>query len=216
MFAKVFLEMESRPDALVIPKAALALDSLGNTVYVAGVEGGAERRDLELGFRSDDLLEVLSGVEEREPVVVVGQDGLSDGTPVEVLGTRPLPSRGDGAGKDVGDSSEDRSAEGASGSGTPASEARRERLRRAASEGDGSGRPRGETGPGRGGPGDRGGPFADLDLDDPEQVERVKGFLRQRGLSEGEIEERLERMRERRRSGGGPGGGGPGGGAGGR
>ena len=36
-----------------------------------------------------------------------------------------------------------------------------------------------------------------------EQVERIKGFMRQRGLSEEVIEERLKRMRERR-GGGGP------------
>ena len=57
-------------------------------------------------------------------------------------------------------------------------------------------------GPGGGPGGGRGRGFRDLDLDDPEQVERVKGFMRQRGLSEKEIEERLKRMRERR--GGGP------------
>jgi len=44
MFARVFVETETRSDALVIPKAALSLESIGDTVYVA--EGDtASRRD---------------------------------------------------------------------------------------------------------------------------------------------------------------------------
>lgn len=89
MFASVFLEMDRRADALVVPKAALALDSLGNTIYVVK-DGAAQRRDLQIGFRNEDLLEVLSGVEAGEPLVVVGQDGLADGTPVEVVEARTI------------------------------------------------------------------------------------------------------------------------------
>ncbi|MEZ5333015.1 MAG: efflux RND transporter periplasmic adaptor subunit [Thermoanaerobaculia bacterium] len=85
MFASVYLETATREDALVMPRSALALDSLGDTVFVLD-EGKAERRDVELGFREGALVEVLSGVEEGERVVTVGQDGLTDGTPVQVLG----------------------------------------------------------------------------------------------------------------------------------
>ncbi len=84
MFARVFLETDSRPNVLVIPRSALSLESLGDTVYVA-VDGIASRREVELGFREGDLVEVVSGLAAGEPVVVVGQDGLSDGTPVQVL-----------------------------------------------------------------------------------------------------------------------------------
>jgi len=84
MFASVFVQVDSHDDALVIPRAALSLDSLGDTVYVA-VDGRATRRDVELGFQEGDSVEVLSGLAEGEPVVVVGQDGLSDGTPVQTL-----------------------------------------------------------------------------------------------------------------------------------
>ena len=146
MFASVYLEMERRDEALVIPKSALALDSLGDTVFVA-TDGVAARRTVELGFQNQDLLEVRAGVEEGESVIVVGQDGLSDGTPIEILDstTPTLPG---------------------------------ERGRRPT--------------------GNRAGGFRDLDLDDPEQLEQVQERMRQRGLSEDEIEERLKRMKERR------------------
>jgi membrane fusion protein (multidrug efflux system) len=84
MFASVYLVRDSHADALVIPKSALSLESLGDTVYVVN-EGLAERRDIEIGFDESDFVEVLSGLSEEDRVVVVGQDGLGDGTPVFVL-----------------------------------------------------------------------------------------------------------------------------------
>lgn len=85
MFARVFLETDTHDNAIVIPKAALSLESLGDTVFTLAGET-AERRDIELGFEEGDSVEVLRGVEPGEQVIVVGQDGLSDGTPVQVLG----------------------------------------------------------------------------------------------------------------------------------
>ncbi len=84
MFARVFVEVEKREAALVIPKAALSLESLGDTVFVVE-EGMARRREVELGFREGDSVEVRSGLAEGEEIVSVGQDGLSDGTPVRTL-----------------------------------------------------------------------------------------------------------------------------------
>lgn len=193
MFARVFLEMESRPDALVVPKNALALDSLGNTVYVAADDGTAERRDLELGFRNEQLLEVLSGVEAGESVVVVGQDGLSDGTPIEILGEQDL----DGVRVSADDTADTGGAASASTIGGDTNAERRAG-------------PRGRGGLGGGSAGGfAGGPRGERpDLSDPEQVERVKAFLRDRGLSDEQIEQRLERMRARQEEGGARGRGG--------
>ncbi len=100
MFASVFLETDRHGDALVIPRTALVLDSLGDTVYVN--DGGtASRREVRLGFREADLLEVLEGIADGEQVVVLGQDSLSDGTPITVLaaaGGAPGPGPGPRAG----------------------------------------------------------------------------------------------------------------------
>jgi len=88
MFARVYVETDSRDDALVIPKSALSLESIGNTVFVA-TDGIANRREVVLGFEEGDFVEVASGVEEGDAIVVVGQDGLSDGTPIRVLEAAP-------------------------------------------------------------------------------------------------------------------------------
>lgn len=184
MFASVFLEMERHENALVIPKTALALDSLGDTVFVAGEEA-AERRSIDIGLRNDTFLEVRSGLTDGEQVVVIGQDGLSEGTPVEVLAVQALPGANgpeglDGSPPDTRPSQDARVAQG---------------PRAGAGDGDGR-RGRGGDGPFGGG----GGPFANIDLDNPEDVQRVRGFMKQRGLSDDEIDQRLERMRERMKS----------------
>ncbi|MEM7480797.1 MAG: efflux RND transporter periplasmic adaptor subunit [Acidobacteriota bacterium] len=162
MFASVFLETESRADALVIPFSALALDRLGDSVYVVENDQ-AMRREIELGFREGDAVEVRSGLAEDEVVVAVGQDGLSDGTPVEIVEAggevrRPAAGRPPGG-----------EAAGAVGEARP--------FR--------AGGPTGGEGP------------------SPEQIEAIKERMRQRGLSEEQIEERLKRTGERRQGGGG-------------
>jgi membrane fusion protein (multidrug efflux system) len=86
MFTGVFLETETRADALVVPKGALSLESIGDTVYVAAGDT-ASRREVELGFQEGDFVEVREGLAEGEDVIVVGHDGLSDGTPIQVLST---------------------------------------------------------------------------------------------------------------------------------
>jgi membrane fusion protein (multidrug efflux system) len=88
LFASVYLETQTREDVLVIPREALVLDSLGDTVYVMA-NGVAERREVRLGVRDADSVEVLEGLAEGEQLIVLGQEGLADGTPVMVLGDAP-------------------------------------------------------------------------------------------------------------------------------
>ncbi len=57
MFARVYVETDRHQDALVVPKAALSLESIGDTVYVAD-GSAASRREVELGFTEGDHVEV--------------------------------------------------------------------------------------------------------------------------------------------------------------
>jgi membrane fusion protein (multidrug efflux system) len=84
MFASIFLETDTRSDVLVIPRSALVLDSIGDTVFVRNGDI-AERREVQLGFREQDSVEVLAGLVEGEELIVLGQDGLADGTPIRLL-----------------------------------------------------------------------------------------------------------------------------------
>jgi hypothetical protein len=53
-------------------------------VYVV-VDGTAERRPVVTGLTSQGLVEIVSGVEEGDPVVVVGNHNLRDGATVRVV-----------------------------------------------------------------------------------------------------------------------------------
>jgi RND family efflux transporter MFP subunit len=152
MFASVFLVTDTRADAVVMPKRALSLESLTNTVFVAK-DGLAERRELTLGYEETDDVEVLSGLEAGERVIVVGQDGLTDATPVQVV----------------------------AGPGAPASD--EAPPARQAFEGEGRAR-EGDI------------DFASLT---PEQIERIKKRMRDRGLTDEQIEERLKKRQQSQR-----------------
>lgn len=84
MFASVRLVTDVRPDALIMPKRALSLESLADSVFVVE-DGVAYRRNITLGYEEDDRVEVTSGLQANDRVIVVGQDGLTDATPVQIL-----------------------------------------------------------------------------------------------------------------------------------
>ncbi len=85
MFGTAYIAVETRPDAVVIPRHAVLRERDENKAFVIGPEGTVEKRTLELGFNEDNVVEVVSGVRAGEGVVTVGQEGLSDGYGVQVL-----------------------------------------------------------------------------------------------------------------------------------
>ena len=84
MFAGVRLVTDVRDNALIMPKRALSLESLADSVFVIE-DGVAYRRNVTLGYEEDDRVEVTAGLSANDRVIVVGQDGLTDATPVQVL-----------------------------------------------------------------------------------------------------------------------------------
>lgn len=85
-FADVELELERRENALVLPEAAIVPRGGENFVFVVDPDGTARERRVELGQRETGRVEVLSGVETGERVVVAGQQRLREGSPVELTG----------------------------------------------------------------------------------------------------------------------------------
>ena len=84
MFAGVRLVTDVRENALIMPKRALSLESLADSVFVVE-DGVAYRRNVTLGYEEDDRVEVTDGLRANDRVIVVGQDGLTDATPVQIL-----------------------------------------------------------------------------------------------------------------------------------
>lgn len=87
MFARVEVTVGTHHQALQIPIDAVS--RLENTQYIYVVrEGKAQRVDVEIGARNNNLVEILKGLSGDEQVVVSGKDLVQDGTSVQ---TQPLP-----------------------------------------------------------------------------------------------------------------------------
>ncbi|MBI2402703.1 MAG: efflux RND transporter periplasmic adaptor subunit [Gemmatimonadetes bacterium] len=84
MYAVVHLVLETRPDAIVVPRAAV-LDLEGSpTVFVTdGVTATA--RPIKVGIAAGDEVEILEGVNQGELVVQKGNRGLVDGQLVKLV-----------------------------------------------------------------------------------------------------------------------------------
>ena len=84
MFASVYLVTETHPKGLLVPKQALLLEAEKDTVFI--VSGRfAYTQEIKIGFRDDKNIEILDGVKEGEYVIVVGQDGLNNGSEVKLF-----------------------------------------------------------------------------------------------------------------------------------
>jgi membrane fusion protein, multidrug efflux system len=81
MFAEARLATETRPRAVVVPEDAL-LPLQGAFFVWVSKENKATRRQVGIGVRTPGFVEVKSGVEAGEQVVVGGQERLFEGAPL--------------------------------------------------------------------------------------------------------------------------------------
>ncbi|HSJ23759.1 MAG TPA: efflux RND transporter periplasmic adaptor subunit [Longimicrobiales bacterium] len=79
--ATVQVEIASVEDAVTLPRAAVR----EGAVWVVGEEGVVSRRPVQVGVQTRDRVEVVSGVEPGERVVVEGGALLSEGARVRVV-----------------------------------------------------------------------------------------------------------------------------------
>lgn len=84
MYADVYLTVQKSVDATLVPIEAI-LD-LNRSPYVYVLKGGyAEKRSIQVGLVNDQQVEVLSGVQTGEKVIIKGQHLVQDGEQVEVI-----------------------------------------------------------------------------------------------------------------------------------
>ena len=105
MFIEARLATDVRPNAVVIPEDAI-LPLQGSSVVWVVNGGKAARRQVELGVRTPGFVEVKSGVQDAEQVVVGGQERLAEGAPVQPKLVERQPANA--AGEDVGAARTDR------------------------------------------------------------------------------------------------------------
>lgn len=84
MFASLELTLRIREGAIVIPEAAIvqALDESRAMIYVIDDENRAQMVQVQLGVRMPGEVEVLSGINEGQRVIVEGSQKIGPGSPV--------------------------------------------------------------------------------------------------------------------------------------
>ena len=89
--AYVWIEVATANDAVVLPIGALLPRNQEYfAVVVNPVEGSVQRRQVNRGIEGLSGVEILSGIEPGELVVVEGQNRLVEGTPVEIINREGL------------------------------------------------------------------------------------------------------------------------------
>jgi membrane fusion protein (multidrug efflux system) len=81
-FVGITLVREHREDAVVVPEDAV-IPYAGKTFVFVVADGRASRREITLGERLPEVVEVTSGLEPGETIVTRGQHRLADGAVVE-------------------------------------------------------------------------------------------------------------------------------------
>lgn len=84
MFVKILIKVNQKDNILVIPKNVIISDQLGKRVFVVQ-ENTAYERVIETGLENEDMIEVLSGLEVNERLVVKGFETLRNKSKVKVL-----------------------------------------------------------------------------------------------------------------------------------
>jgi RND family efflux transporter MFP subunit len=85
MFGNVVIVLGVKEDALAVPQEAVIQRDGVMGVFVADESGTTEFRPVQTGLVAKGRIEVLSGLQADELVVVAGQNRLRDGQTVEVL-----------------------------------------------------------------------------------------------------------------------------------
>ncbi len=108
MFGRIAIVYDQRSDALKIPRTALIEDAAGTSVFVVE-EDVAKRRQVETGYSDRGMVEILTGLEDGDEIIAVGQVGLKEDSKVTVI-NRPDDEQQPGD-EDVADEGEIRTAD---------------------------------------------------------------------------------------------------------
>ena len=85
MFAHVKLHYATHDDAITVPRYAVQSLDGAHSVFTVDAEGVAHKVDVTLGFEDETHVEILSGIDAGQQLVVSGQANLKDAALVEVI-----------------------------------------------------------------------------------------------------------------------------------
>jgi len=88
MFVNVNIIIDTHKDVVLIPKNAVVYENEAMIVYVVR-DGVAYKIRLTPGYEDNEKIESLQDIEAGEKIIVVGQAGMKDKTPVNIVNERP-------------------------------------------------------------------------------------------------------------------------------
>jgi RND family efflux transporter MFP subunit len=86
MFARLKLPLQTVSEATVVPREAVIVTPGGERIAFVIKDGKALRRKLETGIEGDGRVQIISGLQPGEKVIVAGNEKLRDGMEVKVQG----------------------------------------------------------------------------------------------------------------------------------
>jgi hypothetical protein len=76
--------LDVREGVIAIPTTAIQRADATSYVMIAGSDGKAHRRDVQLGLVAGALTEIMSGVAAGDQIIVSPLDQVTDGTAIEI------------------------------------------------------------------------------------------------------------------------------------
>jgi RND family efflux transporter MFP subunit len=83
MYAQVQLSLADAPNATAVPTGAIDTSGKGNRVYVVDADGAIHIRQTTTGIQSPQFVQVLSGIQPGETVILGSHSDLQDGERVQ-------------------------------------------------------------------------------------------------------------------------------------
>ena len=104
---KLSLTAQTVKDALVVPASAVITTPEGVTaVMLAGPDGRAHQKEVKIGIRNGDDVQILEGVTANDKVIATGAYGLPDKTKIKIESAE-APTGGSSEGSKAGDGSKE-------------------------------------------------------------------------------------------------------------
>jgi len=93
MFAEVALTTRVSRDVMVVPMVAVVEQGIRQTIFVVE-DGEAISRQIQLGINDGQYVEVISGIQEGDEIIIRGQNIVGHGDPVSVQVETPVLDQG--------------------------------------------------------------------------------------------------------------------------
>lgn len=85
MFARINILIKEKKDVLVIPRDAIIREDSSNYIFIVGDDNQVHRQRIETGLHENNKFEVISGLNEGQLVVTMGNARLKEGDIVELV-----------------------------------------------------------------------------------------------------------------------------------